>query len=163
MPLTAADIAKLNKLGTPELRALALAQLQGARQALDAGRNATNDISWWQQPLKFNQYVRWAPESRALDDAEKIISVGDSEPDDRSKRARYAEAYRQTYTTAESIAKEAKLPPTNFTTQVLEPTASKAVEYLDEAKKQLQEPLSNLANVATVAGVAWLLYRLVKK
>lgn len=163
MPLTAADIAKLNKLGTPELRALALAQLQGARQALDAGRKATNDISWWQQPLKFNQYVRWAPESRSLDDAEKIISVGDSEADDRSKRARYSEAYRLTYTTAESIAKEAKLPPTNFTTQVLEPTASKAVEYLDEAKKQLQEPLSNLANVATVAGVAWLLYRLVKK
>lgn len=163
MPLTAADIAKLNKLGTPELRALALAQLQGARQALDAGRKATNDISWWQQPLKFNQYVRWAPESRALDDADKIISVGDSEADDRSKRARYSEAYRLTYTTAESIAKEAKLPPTNFTTQVVEPTASKAVEYLDEAKKQLQEPLGNLANVATVAGVAWLLYRLVKK
>ena len=91
MPLTAADIAKLNKLGTPELRALALAQLQGARQALDSGRKATNDISWWQQPLKFNQYVRWAPESRALDDAEKIISVGDSEADDRSKRARYSD------------------------------------------------------------------------
>ena len=163
MPLTAADIAKLNKLGTPELRALAWAQLQNARKALDAGRNATNDVSWWQQPLKFNQYVRWSPESRALDDAQEILAWGDGEKEEKDKRARYSEAYRLIYITAESIAKEAKLPPTNFTTQVLEPTASKAVEYLDEAKKQLQAPLSNLANVATVAGVAWLLYRLVKK
>jgi len=163
MPLSAAELLRLQKAPTSELRELAAKQLQQGQQALAAGKAATNDVSWYQQPLRVSQYVRWRPETDALEEAEKTLKAGDAEKDEATKRARYIECYRAAYLTAESIAKEAKLPPTNFTTAVWNEAAAPIKQALEGLGKSIESPLGNLTNAATVAAVVWLVYKLVKK
>lgn len=163
MPLTTANLAQLKKMTTPELRQLASKQLGQAWQALEAGKKSTDDVSWYQQPLQVAHYLRWRPETDALKGAEEILKTGDAEADDSAKRARYSEVYRTAFQTAESIAKEAKLPPTNFTTIWQSEVTAPLDQALEDLKKRLKEPVSNLSNAVTTVGVIWVIYQLVKK
>lgn len=163
MPVTTAHLAQLKKSTTPELRQLASKQLGQAEQALEAGKKSTDDISWWQQPLQVSHYARWKPFADAVAESERVFQLGDVERDESTKRARYTEAYRTAFATAEDIAKEAKLPPTNFTTVWQSEVSEPLQQAIDELGKKVRGPLDDLGNTAVVVAVLWGLYRLVKK
>ncbi len=167
MPITVAKLAELKKAKTPELRQLASKQLVQARQALAAGKDSTNDISWWQQPLQVAQYARWKPFADSLDESERVFRLGDSEKDDVTKRARYIEAYRTAFATAEDIAKEAQLSPTNFTTlwqsDVIDPLLEAVEDMKKKANQYVAEPLEGLGRAAVVVGGVWALSKVLKK
>lgn len=166
MPLTTANLNQLKQATTPELRQLAAKQIEQAKKALEDGKASTNDVAWYAPLLNVGHYARWKPDTDAVEEAERVLRVGDAEKDEATKRARYMEAYRSAYAMSESVAKEAKLPPTNYTTlfkqEIAEPAKQAIDQALDELGKKVGEPLGSLGNAVALAGGAYLLYRVLK-
>ena len=167
MPLLPEQITPLNTAPVGEVRKVANTQIAQARRAWDQAQKESNQLGWYEQvPLGGYHFERWKPYLEAIQAAEKAVWQGDKSSDEKEKRSLYLSAYVKAYETAESVAKEAKLPPTNFTTiwkANVTPALDKALDELGKQAEKVLTPIEQLGRAVVVAGIAWAIYKRLSK
>lgn len=167
MPLTSEQITPLNTAPVGEVRKVANTQIAQARQAWDQAQKGSNQLDWYEQlPLGGYHFERWKPYLESIQAAEKNVWLADKSQDEKEKRSLYLSAYVKAYETAESVAKEAKLPPTSFTTiwrANVTPALDRALDEIGKQTERVFTPIEQLGRVAVVAGLAWAIYKRLSK
>ncbi|MFO0580520.1 MAG: hypothetical protein U1A78_41645 [Polyangia bacterium] len=171
--VTRDELTRLRAQTPSQIRAVAQKQIEAAWEAL----GTVSKVAWysWADPVvRGANYVRWRPYVDALDEAGKALQLGDEEKSEAEKKTRYVSAYSQARATASTLAKDfQELGQTRLlltidlggqaVAQTLSEAGSSIGAWFQDVGEQLRDSGSWFVKGLAVAGVGWLIARVLSK